>query len=172
MSAPLLAEFDSPEALVRAMRLAAADGHRALDVFTPFPVPDLTDAFAPKRNPVRPVMALAGFGSAAAMYALQWYSSVIDYPLNTGGRPLHSWPVFLLVPFEFGVLIAAIAGLITLFWVCGLPRLHHPLFAIPQFERASQDRFLLLIAPKDADASALRRSLERAGALLVAEMHP
>ena len=66
MSAPLLAEFDSPEALVRAMRLAAADGHRALDVFTPFPVPDLTDAFAPKRNPVRPVMALAGFGSAAS----------------------------------------------------------------------------------------------------------
>lgn len=172
MSAPLLAEFDTPEALVRAMRLAAADGHRALDAFTPFPVPDLTDAFKPSSNLVRPVMALAGFGAAAAMYALQWYSAVIDYPLNTGGRPLHSWPVFLLVPFEFGVLIAAIAGLVALFWTCGLPRLHHPLFAIPQFERASQDRFLLLVAPKDADATALRESLERAGALLVAEMHP
>ena len=172
MSAPLLAEFDNPDALVRAMRLAAADGHHALDAFTPFPVPDLTNAFAPSRNLVRPVMALTGFGAAAAMYALQWYSSVIDYPLNTGGRPLHSWPVFLLVPFEFGVLIAAITGLITLFWTCGLPRLHHPLFAITQFERASQDRFLLLVASKDTDATALRESLERAGALLVAEMHP
>ncbi len=172
MSAPLLAEFDNPDALVRAMRLASADGHRALDAFTPFPVPDLTNAFAPQRNLVRPVMALTGFGAAAAMYALQWYSSVIDYPLNTGGRPLHSWPVFLLVPFEFGVLIAAIMGLIALFWTCGLPRLHHPLFAIPQFERASQDRFLLLVASKDTDATALRESLERAGALLVAEMHP
>jgi Protein of unknown function (DUF3341) len=155
MSAPLLTEFATPEALVRAMRLAQADGHRALDAFTPFPVPDLTDAFAPSRNPVRPIMAVAGFGAAAAMYALQWYSSVIAYPLNSGGRPLHSWPVFL-----------------AMFWACGLPRLHHPLFAIPQFERASQDRFLLLVAAKDADATALRESLERAGALLVAEMHP
>ena len=169
MSAPLLAEFDTPEALVRAMRIANADGHRALDAFTPFPVPDLTEAFAPPRNPVRPVMAVAGFGAAAAMYGLQWYSSVIGYPLNSGGRPLHSWPVFLLVPFEFGVLVAAIAGLVALFWACGLPRLHHPLFAIPQFERASQDRFLLLVAPK-AEPAALRRRLEEAGAVLVSEL--
>jgi hypothetical protein len=115
-------------------------------------------------------MALAGFGAAAAMYGLQWYSAVVAYPLNSGGRPLHSWPVFTLVPFEFGVLAAALAGFATMLWACGLPRLNHPVHDMPQFERASQDRFLLLVAPKDGPAP-LRRRLEEAGALLVSEMH-
>ena len=167
---PLLAEFETPDALVRALRLARADGHRLLDAFTPFPLEELSGAFPPPRNPVRLVMALAGFGAAAAMYGLQRYSAVYAYPLNSGGRPLHSWPVFTLVPFEFGVLAAAVAGFAAMLWSCGLPRLNHPVHDMPQFERASQDRFLLLVAPKDAPAP-LRRRLEEAGALLVSEMH-
>lgn len=167
---PLLAEFETPEALVRATRLARADGHRALDAFTPFPVEELSDAFIPARQWVRPAMALGGFGAAAFMYGLQWYSAVHAYPLNSGGRPLHSWPVFVLVPFEFGVLAAAVAGFVAMLAACGLPRLNHPLHGMPQFERASQDRFLLLVAPKD-DPASLRVMLEEAGARLVSEMH-
>ncbi|GEP09050.1 DUF3341 domain-containing protein [Methylobacterium gnaphalii] len=170
MSTPLLAEFETPEALIAAMRQTRAEGHRALDAYTPFPIEALTEAFEPRRRLVRPMMAVAGFGSAAAMYVLQWYSSAIAYPLNSGGRPLHSWQVFLLVPVEFGVLIAAIAGFAAMLWSCGLPALHHPLFVMPQFERASQDRFMLLVAPK-GEAEPLRRTLEEAGARLVAEMH-
>ncbi|AWN43096.1 DUF3341 domain-containing protein [Methylobacterium durans] len=170
MSRPLLAEFETPEALVRALRLARADGHRALDAFTPFAIEEVSAAFDPPRLPVRPIMALAGFGSAAAMYALQWYSAVHAYPLNSGGRPLHSWPVFLLVPFEVGVLCAAIAGFAVMLRACSLPRLHHPLFAMPRFERASQDRFFLLVAPH-GEPDPLRRTLEEAGARLVSELH-
>ena len=170
MSRPLLAEFETPEALVRALRLARADGHRAIDAFSPFPVEDLAAALDPPRVPVRPIMAAAGFGAAAAMYALQWYGAVHAYPLNSGGRSLHSWPVFLLVPFEVGVLAAAVAGFAAFLWGCGLPRLHHPLFAMPRFERASQDRFLLLVAPR-GPAEGLRRTLEEAGARLVSDLH-
>lgn len=171
MTTPLLAEFETPDALVRAWRRARGEGHRALDAFTPFPLEELADAFGPSPWLIRPAMAVAGFGAAALMYALQWWSAVYDYPLNSGGRPLHSWPVFLLVPFEFGVLAAAVAGFAALLYTCGLPRLHHPLFVMPQFERASQDRFLLLVAPK-GDPAPLRALLEEAGASLVAETHP
>lgn len=167
---PLLAEFETPEALVRAMRLARAEGHRTLDAFTPFPLEELAEAFPPPRL-IRPVMAAGGFGVAALMYALQWWSAVHGYPLNSGGRPLHSWPVLVLVPFEVGVLAAGICGFLALIWTCGLPRLHHPLFATPRFERASQDRFLLLVAPH-GDVRPLRRLLEEAGAQLVSEMRP
>ena len=171
MSTPLLAEFETPDALLDGYRRARAEGHRALDAFTPFPLEDLSEAFGPPPRLIRPVMALAGFGAAGAMYLLQWWSAVHAYPLNSGGRPLHSWPVFLLVPFEFGILAAAIAGFVSFLAACGLPRLHHALFTMPQFERASQDRFLLLVAPKD-DPAPLRHLLEEAGASLVAEMHP
>ncbi|KMO29098.1 ABC transporter permease [Methylobacterium tarhaniae] len=171
MTTPLLAEFETPDALVTAWRRATSEGHRAIDAFTPFPLEELSEAFDPAPRRIRPAMALAGFGAAAAMYALQWWSAVHGYPLNSGGRPLHSWQVFLLVPFEVGVLAAAIAGFTAFLVTCGLPRLHHPLFVMPQLERASQDRFLLLVAPK-GDPDALRRLLEEAGAGLVAETHP
>lgn len=171
MSAPLLAQFETPDALVRAHARARDEGHRAIDAFTPFPLEELAEAFGPPPRRIRPAMALAGLGAAGAMYALQWWSSVHGYPLNSGGRPLHSWPVFLLVPFEVGVLVAAVAGFAALLAACGLPRLHHPLFVMPQFERASQDGFLLLVAPK-GDPAALRRLLEGAGASLVSETHP
>ena len=145
-----LAACEPPEARVRAMRLARADGHPTLDAFTPFPLKELADSFGPKPRLIRPAMAAGGFGVAAFMYALQWWSAVHGYPLNSGGRPLHSWPVFVLVPFEVGVLAAGLSGFVALLWTCGLPRLHHPLFAAPRFERASQDRFLLLVARRPA----------------------
>jgi len=109
---------------------------------------------------------------AAFAFALQYYSAVFAYPINSGGRPLNSWPVFLLVPFEVGIFSAALAGILAFLWSCRLPRLHDPLFAIPGFERATQDRFFLLAtADNNDDATlALRHLLEEAGALVVTEV--
>ena len=111
---------------------------------------------------------------AALAYAIQYYSAVIAYPINSGGRPLNSWPVFLLVPFEVGILAAAVAGFAFLLWRTGLPRLHHPVFALPNIERASQDRFFLLVERpgSDEDGQRLRRTLAEAGALSVGEAGP
>jgi hypothetical protein len=108
---------------------------------------------------------------AAFAYFLQWYSSVIDYPLNTGGRPLNSWPVFLLVPFEVGMLAAALSGLAAFLWTCRLPCLHHPVFDTTGFARATQDRFFLLAAQtgKEERSAALRELLKQSGALAVRE---
>ena len=80
----------------------------------------------------------------AFAYAVEWYSAVVDYPLNSGGRPLDSWPVFLLAPWRSRFRRGRSCGLVALFRAGGLPRLHHPAFDVPEFERASQDRFFLL----------------------------
>lgn len=162
---PLLAEFRTPEALLRALHLARAAGHRPLDALTPFSIDGLPEALTRPSGRIRPAMALAGFGAAALAYAVQWWSAVHDYPLNSGGRPLHAWPVFLLVPFEVGVFAAALAGFVAFMRAGGLPRLHHPLFAAPGFERASQDRFYLLA---EGEEGPLRALLEEAGAGTVA----
>jgi hypothetical protein len=172
VSGPLVAEFRDPGALRAGLREVQASGNRALDAFTPFPVEGVADSLGetgPSR--MRPAMLVSGVVFAAAMYALQWWSAVYDYPINVGGRPLHSWPVFLLVPFEVGVLAASLAGVIALFRGCGLPRLHDPLFAVPGFERASQDRFFLLAEDGEGQSAVdLRHVLERAGALAVTEV--
>ncbi len=174
MSGSYLAEFDTPDTLVSAADRVGQDGFDVLDALTPFPMPELSDRLGATASPIRVTMAAAGFGMAALAYAMQYYSAVIAYPINSGGRPLDSWPVFLLVPFEVGVLAAAIAGFATFMGRSGLPRLHHPVFALPNIERASQDRFFLVVdgPASEADAQRLRRTLAEEGALSVGEVGP
>lgn len=172
MTGPLLAEFRDPASLRSALATVRGSGHRPLDAFTPFPVEGLDADLGEARPRLRWAMLATGLAVAAGAYAVEWWSAVHDYPFNVGGRPLHSWPVFLIAPFEVAVFAAALAGLIAFLRECGLPRLHDPLFEVPGFERATQDRFFLLArsASADADGLALRRLLEDSGALVVSEV--
>jgi hypothetical protein len=172
MNGSLIAEFSDPEALRIALRLIKGGKHRALDAFSPYPVAGVAEALDIPASRIRYAMLACGMIVAVCAFALQWFSAVIDYPLNIGGRPLNSWQVFLLVPFEVGVFAAALCGVIAFLRSCGLPRLHHPLFEIPGFERATQDHFFLLAAAAD-DVEAvrdLRGILEAAGAKVVTEV--
>lgn len=172
MTGPLLAEFRDPETLHQAVVHVKQARHRALDAFTPYPVEGLAEELGIGSSSIRIVMLAGGLFVAAFAFGLQWYSAVINYPINSGGRPLDSWQVFWLVPFEVGVFAAALCGVIALLRSCGLPRLHHPLFEVPGFERATQDRFFLLASPGPNDEAArnLRHMLEAAGAVVVTEV--
>jgi hypothetical protein len=172
MSGPLIAEFRDPETLLRALKRVKEARHQTLDAFTPYPVEGLDDQLYVGVSGIRYAMLAGGLVVAAFAFGLQWYSAVVDYPLNSGGRPLNSWQVFLLVPFEVGIFAAALSGAIALLWACGLPRLHHPLFEIPGFERATQDRFFLLASagPNDDALRDLRELLEGSGAVVVTEV--
>jgi Alternative complex III, ActD subunit len=155
MTKLLLAEFsDSPRFIDAARR--AGPRYRLVDAFTPFPVEAVNGLLQHRGSRIRLAMFIGGITTAAFAYALQYYSAVINYPYNSGGRPLHSWPAFMLVPFAVGILAAAIVGFTKFLSECGLPRLYHPLFAVEGFERASQDRFVLAIARPEDDEENLR----------------
>jgi hypothetical protein len=171
MTGPLLAEFKDPGSLRSALSAVREAGHRALDAFTPFPVEGLDEDLAPAPSRVRWAMLATGLAVGAFAYGVQWWSAVYDYPIKVGGRPLHSWPVFLLAPFEVAVFAAALAGFIAFLRACGLPRLHDRLFDVPGFERATQDRFFLLAQDAlDENGLSLRHLLEHAGAVVVTEV--
>jgi len=170
--AHIVAEFGNSGALVRAAREARARGFEPVDALTPCPVEDVEEALGLKTSPIRWPMLFAAVGVAALAYALEVWSAVFAYPFDSGGRPPNSWPIFLLVPFEVGVLAAALAGFIALIVLCGLPRLHHPLFDLPSVERATDDRYLLVVeAPREeSEAERLRALLGEAHALTVGEV--
>lgn len=156
MSVPLLVEFSDAEAFVEAAQRLAAEGHAPLDALSPYSVESVDEALGLKPSPIRWPMLIAALSAAGVAYGFEFWTSVYAYPLDSGGRPLHSWPVFLLVPFEVGILAAAVAGFVALLVLCKLPRLDHPVFAWDAVERASDDRFFLVFAEPDDEREARR----------------
>jgi hypothetical protein len=172
MSGVLIAEFKNMRAMAAAAHAASSQNCRLLDAYSPFPVEDMADLLDLRPSRVRPIMFLGGLCVAALAYGGEYYTAVIDYAYNSGGRPLNSWPAFMLVPFAVGILGATIAGFIAFLVETGLPRLHHPFFALECFERASQDGFFLAMARPDDEGQA-RDAIEwlrRSGAAPIAEV--
>jgi hypothetical protein len=145
----IIAEFAAPEALGRAVAASRRAGYTRLEAFSPFPLRDVADALGARPTVVPLIAAAAGLIGALIQYGTQYWLNAVDYPLNVGGRPLHSWPAFVPATLIVAILWAGAATLIALLFMIGLPRLHHPVFAVPGFERASEDRFFLLIASDD-----------------------
>ena len=167
----LLAEFRDPDALAAAARRVREAGLRAIDAHTPFAVPGLTEALGLPPSRLRLLMLLAGVGAAVVTYALCWYGAV-NYPLDSGGRPVHSWQTFLVLSFEAAILAAALAGFAGFFVANRLPRLHDQVFAAPDFERASQDRFFLSVADPTADERRLANLLDGLSPVSIRTVRP
>lgn len=158
----LLAEFDDPKEVVSAARRTYEEGYRNIDVLTPFPIEGLSEAVGYRFTPLPLIVFFGGILGFGTGYLLQYYLTVIDYPLNVGGRPLHSWPAFVPVTFEMTILAAALSAVLGMLALNRLPTPYHPLFNVARFELASDDRFFLLIEATDRyfDLEATRRFLQ------------
>ena len=170
----LIAEFDSPDALLEAARRAHAEGHRRMDAYTPFPIEGLAEAIGFRRTRLPLVVLVGGLLGAIGGFLMQYYISVIAYPLNVGGRPLNSWPAFIPVTFETTILAAALAAVIGMLALNRLPMPYHPVFNVPRFRLATRDRFFLCIEAADPkfDRDETRRLLESLGPLGVFDVEP
>src|SRR4029453_16049904 len=150
MSQPygLLAEFSDHGDLLRAAKKAYAAGFRKMDAFAPFPVEGLPEG--PGKKTRRPLIVLiGGIIGGLGSYYMEWYANAVSYVINIGGRPIHSLPAFISITFEINVVAAGLTAFFFSLGLSGLPRPHHPLFNVPEFERASQDRFFLCIETRD-----------------------
>lgn len=168
----MTAMFDSAEGLVEATRQATAAGYRCLDTYTPFPIQELAEIIGFRRDNIGYLVLLGTILGGLAGYLIQYWTAVVDYPINVGGKPLHSWPSFMLVTFELAVLGGALGGFFGMLALNGLPRPHHPIFNSPHFELETRNRFFLCIEARDPtfDREKTRAFLEDLGPLEVAEV--
>jgi hypothetical protein len=168
----LVAEFEDATALVAAARRVREEGYTRTDAFSPFPIEELTEALGirPTRLPL--VVLIGGLIGCVGGYLLQYIPSVIDYPLNVGGRPDHSWPMFIPVTFELTILAAALTAVLGMLAMNGLPMPYHPLFHIDRFAHATRDGFFLCVEAADPrfDRAGTRAFLEGLGAREVNEV--
>lgn len=145
----LLAEFEAPGDLIEAARRAREAGYRNLDAYTPYPIHELTEALALPRTKLPLIVFIGGALGCVTALAMQWFASAVHYPINVGGRPLASWPSFIPITFELTVLFAAIAAVLGMLGLNGLPMPYHPIFNVPRFALASRDRFFLAVESRD-----------------------
>jgi len=158
----LMAEFEDPTSLVTATERAHHEGYRHMDAYSPYPIEELHDALGARHTKLPLIVLIGGLVGCVGGYALQYWSSVIAYPLNIGGKPLHSWPAFIPVTFECTILAAALSCVLGMLALNGLPMPYHPVFNLARFALASRNRFFLCIEAKDPkfDLEATRRFLE------------
>lgn len=161
----LMAEFNDPDVLVEKTRQAREAGYEKMDTYSPFPIHGLSEALGIKRNWVPYVVLFGALLGGIGGFMLQYWTAAIDYPINIGGRPLNSWPAFMVITFESAVLLAGVIGIVGMLALNKLPLPYHPVFSVPRFQLASQDRFFLCIFEYDPqfDMEKTRKFLESLG---------
>lgn len=146
----IAARFETGDEALRAARELRSAGYRHLEAYAPFPFDELSEAIGMKHDNVALWALLGGIIGGLGAYFMMWYANVIDYPINVGGRPYHSWPAFIPITFELTVLGSALFCAVAMLAANGLPKLFHPMFLVPEFaERGSTDAFYLAIRSED-----------------------
>src|SRR6476661_4109129 len=161
----LMAEFEDPNRLVAAAHRAREAGYRRMDAYSPLPIEELHEAIGFHDTKLPLIVLMGGLIGCLTGYLLQLWVSTLAYPLNVGGKPLHSWPAFIPVTFECTILGAALSAVFGMLALNGLPQPYHPVFNVPRFALASRNRFFLCIEARDSrfDLEGTRRFLEQLG---------
>lgn len=162
----VMAEFNNTNDLLEAAHHAREAGYKQMDAYSPFPVEGLSEAVGFPHTSLPAIVLAGGLIGMFGGFFLQYYPNAMGFPLDIGGKPFDSWPSFIPITYELTILCAAIACVVGMIWLNGLPTPYHPVFNIPRFELASQDRFFLCIKSKDP-----KFSLEEARRFLE-EQHP
>lgn len=145
----VLAEFADELALARAAQSMRANGYRSLEAFMPFPSEEVLEALEVPRSRLPLLVLLGGLIGAAVGYLVMWWTNVIDYDVDVGGRDPHPWPAFIPITFETAILFGGVAAFAGFFILSRLPQLWRPVFEVPGFERATSHGFFLTVSADD-----------------------
>jgi hypothetical protein len=145
----LMAEFNSASELLAAAEQVRGAGFTRTDAYSPFPIHGLAEAIGFHERIIPKIVLGAGITGMLAGYGLEYWTQVIAYPMNIGGRPFHAWVNFIPPAFETTILFGAFAAALSMIALNGLPQPYHPVFNNPRFRRASQDSFFLAIEASD-----------------------
>jgi hypothetical protein len=158
----LMAEFEDPNQLVAAAQRAREAGYRRMEAYSPLPIEELHEAIGFHDTKLPLIVLIGGLIGCLSGYLLQLWVSTVAYPLNIGGKPLHSWPAFIPVTFECTILGAALSAVFGMLALNGLPQPYHPVFNVSRFALASRNRFFLCIEARDRkfDLTETRHFLE------------
>lgn len=146
----LLAEYETPSALVAACKKVRDAGYAKWDTYTPFPIHGIEKAMGIRMTGLPWIVLVAALVGLASAIGLQWWTNAVDYKFISSGKPMWSIPANVPVYFELTVLFSAFAALFGMLILNNLPEPSHPLDHLQAFGRVTDDRFFLYIEKGDA----------------------
>jgi len=168
----IMAEFENPTEFVAAIHAVKKAGYEGFDAYSPMPVEEAAEAMELHGSRLPLMVLCAGIAGFCFGYFLAYWTGAINYPINVGGRPLHSWPAYIPILFECTVLFAALTAVFGMLGLNSLPQPYHPVFNVDRFALASSDRFFVCIEATDPrfDREDTRRFLESLSPVEVSEV--
>ena len=162
----LMAEFDTPGAVLHAAHGVRDAGYHHWDVFTPFPIHGIDKVMGYRNSLVGWVSLALGAGAFASVVGLIWYANAFDNRFIVGGKPMFSAPMTFVPAYIMLIMGAAVGALVGMLGLNQLPRLHHPLLAKKRFDLVTRDKFVIVIGANDEKfcAKETRQLLESLGA--------
>lgn len=168
----IIAAFDTVPELFQACEKIRDAGYSQWDALTPFPVHGLDAAMGVRRSKVPRFSLAGGLTGFVTGMSFIWWAGAVEYPLVVGGKPYFS-PMFAFpVSYELTILFTAFATIGGMFFLNQLPMHYHPVMKAPQFVRATDDRFYIVIEASDPkfNAAATRDLLAKAGGKDIVEL--
>jgi hypothetical protein len=168
----LLAEYETAADLYHACERVRDAGYAAWDAHTPFPVHGLDKAMGLRPSIVPYIVAVMGFSGAGLGFLMQYWMSAVDYPLIISAKPFNSYPAWVPVTFELGILLGSFGAVFGMLGLNKLPQYYHSVFNSNRFPKFSDDRFFISIEARDPkyDLERTRKLLETTGAVAVEEV--
>jgi mono/diheme cytochrome c family protein len=168
----LLAEYETPDALIHAAEKVRNAGFRDWDTFAPFPVHGIDGAMGVKATILPWLVLCGGMTGCALALGFQYWANGVDYPFLISGKPFWSIPANIPITFEITVLLSALTAVFGMLALNKLPHPAHPLDLKERFARATDDRFYVLIQASDPvfDEKDTRVLLEASGATVVEDV--
>ncbi len=169
----ILAEFRNPKELIDIAKSVSESGYRDYDTYSPFPIHGMDKAMNLKKSKLGWIVLSHGLIGLLGAFAMIYYMSVIDYPLNISGKTLMNIPAWIPVTFELTILLSAFGATFGMFFLNGLPKFNHPLFNSQRFEKVTDDGFFVCIEATDPqfESEKVQNLLENAGALHIEEVY-
>src|SRR5258708_28895334 len=168
----IIAAFDPTPELYQACEQVRDAGYSQWDALTPFPIHGLDAAMGMARSKVPRFSLAGGITGFCTGMSMIWWTGAYEYPLVVGGKPLFS-PMFAFpISYELTILFTAFATIFGMFFLNQLPMHYHPVMKAPQFVRAMDDRFYIVIESNDPKfrPTATRDLLAKAGGRDIADL--